>query len=133
MNFLEAFDKLDRIALQERGDGGQRTYKQFLLYLAKFLGCKVPADYKSNWVLHHKDCDHDNNEEFANLVLMNPSHHISFHKQLPEGATKTDMDDLLKNGTMKNGDKFAYWAIGEEIHARINQVETEPTISEIVR
>ena len=129
---LEAFDKLNKIPLLERGCGGQRTYKQFLLYLAKFLGCKVPEIYKPNWVLHHKDCDHENNEEFANLVLMNPSHHISFHKQLPENATKTDMDNLLKNGTMKNGDKFAYWPIGEEIHARINCVETEPSITEII-
>ena len=121
------------MSLHERGAGGQRTYKQFLLYLARFLKCEIPANYKSNWVLHHRDCDHDNNEDFTNLVLMDASHHISFHKQLPEHATIDDMNKLLENGTMKDGTKFAYWPIGEAIHAQINKVVTEPSIEEITR
>lgn len=131
MTFLTTFEELSQ--LHERGPGGQRTYKQFLLYLAGFLGCSIPSDYKTNWVLHHRDCDHNNNEDFKNLVLMDPSHHISFHKQLPSGATKDDMDNLLENGAMKDGTKFAYWTIGDDIHAKINTVITEPSIEEIIK
>lgn len=127
MNFSETFDKLTNLI--EGGAGGQRTYKDFLLYLAKFLGCDIPANYEKTWVLHHRDCNHFNNEEFSNLVLMNPAHHISFHVQL--AANKKNADEFLKTGTTKNGDKFEYWLIGDAIAARINMVQTEPDISEI--
>ena len=72
MNILEAFDELNQ--LNEKGPGGQKTYKQFLIYLAEFLGIAIPANYDyNNWVLHHLNCKHDENN-FENLVLMNKSH-----------------------------------------------------------
>lgn len=129
MNFLEALEELDVLneAPGKGSNGGQKTYKDFLIFLAQFLGINIPSNYKANWVLHHLDCDHFNNSEFENLVLMNPVHHISFHKQLHDGASLDDMKALLVNGQMKHGtkDKFEYWLIGEEIAARINKVQTE--------
>ena len=129
MNFAETINELNQ--LNDGGPGGQRTYKDFLLFLAKFLGCEIPSNYAANWVLHHCDCDHFNNREFENLALMNPVHHISFHKQLSENASKDDMKNLLKNGYMKHGpkDKFEYWLIGEDIAARIDKVQTERDMS----
>jgi hypothetical protein len=125
MNFSETFNEF---SLLTEGPGGQRTYKDFLLFLAKFLGIKMPTNYKTNWVLHHRDCNHFNNSEFENLVLMNPVHHISLHVQLHTNENK-DVWDFLEVGTTKNGDKFEYWLIGEDIAARIDRVQTEPEIS----
>lgn len=127
MNFTEAVNELNKL---NEGPGGQRTYKDFLLFLAEFLGCAIPANYKTEWVLHHCDCNHFNNSEFENLALMNPSHHKSFHKQLPENASKEDMLALLEKGAMKHGskDKFEYWLIGKDIAARIDKVQTEDDI-----
>ena len=124
MDFTKAMNESNKL---NEGPGSHMAYKDFLLFLAKFLGIAVPSNYKANWVLHHCDCDHFNNSEFENLALMNPIHHISFHKQLPENASKDDMKYLLENGYMKHGpkDKFEYWLIGEEIAARINKVQTE--------
>lgn len=131
MSILETFEQLD--SLTEGGPGGQRTYKDFLVFLAEFLGCSKPSAFNADWVLHHSDCNHNNNSDFANLVLMNSAHHISFHKQLPKEATKADMEYLLKNGTTKDGTKFEYWQIGLDIAARINKVQTEPDITEIIK
>lgn len=127
MNFLEAINELD--TLNESGAPGQKTYKQFLIYLAEFLGYEKPANYNNSWVLHHRDCDHNNNSQFKNLVLMNPTHHISLHVQLRTDNSK-NVWDFLETGTTKAGDKFEYWLIGEDIAARIDKIQTEPEISQ---
>jgi hypothetical protein len=130
MNFLEAFDELSN--LQERGPGGQKTYKDFLIYLAGFLGCTVPANYShGEWVLHHLNCKHDDNQ-MTNLVLMNPSHHISYHKQLAADSSK-DLLDFLENGTTANGEKFEYWYVGQELFNKIDKLMHEPPINEIIK
>ena len=129
MNFSEAFNELD--ILSEASNGGQKTYKDFLIYLAEFLGCERPINFNNTWVLHHRDCNHYNNKQFKNLVLMKPEHHISLHIQL-RSDIKKDAWDFLIDGTTKNGEKFEYWLIGEEIDARINRVQTEPEISQYV-
>ena len=131
MDFLNTFNVLNRI--NESGAGGQRTYKDFLVFLADFLGCIRPSNYDNSWVLHHQDGDHFNNSQFENLVLMNSSHHISFHKQLPKDADEATMKAFLKKGTMKNGTKFEYWLIGDEISKRINTIQTEPDIDKIIK
>jgi hypothetical protein len=131
MNFLEAFDELDELneAPGKGSNGGQKTYKDFLIFLAQFLGCEVPAEYNEKWVLHHRDCNHYNNKQFTNLVLMEPANHISLHVQLRLDSKK-DAWDFLEEGTTKNGEKFKYWLIGEQIDARINKIQTEPEISQ---
>lgn len=131
MDFLETFNTLNQI--NEGGAGGQRTYKDFLVFLADFLGCTRPSNYDNSWVLHHQDGDHFNNSQFKNLVLMNSSHHISFHKQLSKEADEATMRSFLEKGTMKNGTKFEYWLIGDEISKRINTVQTEPDIDKIIK
>ena len=129
MNFTEAINELN--ALNEAGGPGQKTYKDFLIYLVEFLGCEIPTNYGDGrgWVLHHRDCNHYNNKQFTNLVLMKSEHHISLHVQLRLDNTK-DAWDFLTEGTTKNGEKFEYWLIGEEIDARINRIQTEPEISQ---
>lgn len=131
MNFLEAFDELTWLneAPGKGSNGGQKTYKDFLIYLAEFLGYDIPSDYNEKWVLHHRDCDHYNNKQFKNLVLMDPTHHISLHVQLRLDSKK-DAWDFLENGATKNGEKFKYWLIGEKIDARINKIQTEKEISQ---
>lgn len=129
MNFLEVFNELE--VLHERGPGGQKTYKQFLIYLAEFFGCTIPANYNYDWVLHHVNCNHDKNN-FENLALMNKSHHISFHKQLAADSSK-DAITFLENGTTKNGEKFEYWYIGRDLLEGINKLMKEPPISEIIK
>ena len=130
MNFLETFDKLN--SLNESNAPGQKTYKDFLIYLAEFLGYEKPANYKDNWVLHHRDCDHDNNREFKNLVLMNPNHHCSLHIQCYRDSKK-DIWDFLTSGSTKNGTKFEYWLIGDQIDARINKKITEDPVDVIIK
>lgn len=131
MDFIKTFNTLSQT--NEGGAGGQRTYKDFLVFLADFLGCARPSNYNAGWVLHHRDGDHFNNSQFDNLVLMNESHHISFHKQISKDADKATMKDFLENGTTKDGAKFEYWLIGEEIYKRINTVQTEPDIDKIIK
>lgn len=125
----EAFD--DEYLIEAPGPGGQRTYKDFLIYLAKFFGLNIPANYDDSWVLHHVNCDHFKNE-FDNLALMNNSHHISFHKQLAADPNK-DALNFLKNGTTKNGDSFEYWPIGNELLACVTKALVEPPASEIIK
>jgi hypothetical protein len=130
MNFLEAFNELN--ILNEKGPSGQRTYKQFLIYLAEFLGCPIPANYNfDEWVLHHVNCDHTQNN-FENLALMNSSHHTSFHRQLAADPNK-DAVTFLENGTTKNGEKFEYWYVGKDLLDFINKLMKEPPISEIIK
>jgi hypothetical protein len=130
MNFLEAFNELE--ILNEKGPGGQKTYKDFLIYLAGFLGCTIPANYShSEWVLHHLNCDHDDNQ-MINLVLMNPSHHISYHKQLAADPNK-DLIDFLKIGTTSSGEKFEYWHVGQDLFDKIDGLMHEPPINEIIK
>ena len=126
MNFLEALN--EHAALNGTNMPGTKTYKQFLVYLAAFLGCTVPTNYTNNWVLHHRDCNHSNNSQFENLVLMNPSHHISLHVQLHKNENEGAWN-FLETGKTKSGDKFEYWLIGEDIAARIDRIQTEPEIS----
>lgn len=129
MNFYEAFDELE--ILNEDSNGGQATYKDFLLFLANFLGCNKPDNYEDNWVLHHRDCNHKNNSQFDNLVLMNPKHHRSLHRQCFLDPRK-NIWHYLKDGKTASGVKFKYWPIGEEIEARIDKKVTEDPVEVIL-
>lgn len=132
MNFLEAFEELDM--LTEESNGGQKTYKDFLVEFADFLQIPRHSTYDPSWVLHHVDCDHFNNKP-SNIVLMNDSHHRSLHTQLKNGA-EISAADLLKSGTMKaksrKGEKFDYWPIGADIIKHINTIKTETDIPTII-
>ena len=128
MNFAEAFEELD--TLTEESNGGQKTYKDFLVELIDFIGCPRHATYNDTWVLHHIDCRHSNNTP-ANVVLMNDSHHRSLHTQLRNGAG-VSAAELLKEGYTKSGEKFDYWTIGNDIIKNINTVKTEEDIPTII-
>ncbi len=130
MNFLEAFNELE--ILHERGHSGQKTYKQFLLHLAAYVGCDIPTNYDHDkWVLHHINFKHDENN-FENLALMNKSHHISYHKQCEADSSK-DRLDFLENGSTANGEKFEVWYVGKCILEHIDALMKEPPISEIIK
>jgi len=130
MNFYEALNELE--TLNESNFSGQATYKSFLIYLANFLGCSKPANYEDNWVLHHRDCKHTNNSQFENLVLMNPNHHRSLHRQCFLDPRKNIWKYLVE-GKTKTGTKFEYWLIGEEIAARIDRKVTEEPVNIIIK
>lgn len=130
MNFYEALNELE--SLTEGGPAGQATYKDFLVYLANFLGYPEPDNYDhKTWVLHHRDCNHKNNSQFNNLVLMNPNHHHSLHIQCYHDSNK-NIWDYLEKGTTKNGIKFEYWLIGEQIAERIDKKVTEDSVETII-
>jgi hypothetical protein len=123
MNFLEAFDELDR--LQENGDGGQRTYKQFLIFLLKYLGGKDYHEYE-NWFLHHVNGDHERNDSFKNLVLMHPDSHYLLHgvvkyKDAYDYAERLAAE--LKEPMFTGGKTYEYIPIGKEIEDKLQELK----------
>lgn len=123
MNFIEALEELER--LQEASDSGQRTYKQFLIFLLKYLGGNDYHEYE-NWFLHHVNGDHERNDSFKNLVLMHPESHRALH-----GAVK-DKDEYdyaerlsaeLKEPMWTDGKSYEYVPIGEEIEEKLCELK----------
>ena len=122
MNVLEAFEELE--LLQEGGDGGQRTYKQFLIFLLKFLGGKDYSDYE-NWFLHHVDGDHYRNDSFENLVLMHPDDHSVLHGRVKDKDEYDYAERLsaeLKEPMFTDGKAYEYIPIGKEIEEKLQEL-----------
>ena len=139
MNFLEAFDELS--ILTEESNGGQYTYKQFLIALAKFLDIQMPQDYLS-WDLHHRDGQHKNNGEFSNIVFIEPGDHRSLHASVrakkyggKDSATyQKALKDKLKDPEAHKGRPYNYFPIGEFIDQRLkflNAKQTEPDVEKL--
>ena len=142
MNVLEAFDELAK--LTEESNGGQYTYKQFLIYLAKFLNVLVPKDCE-NWDLHHRDGRHNHNNDFDNIVLMEPSDHKSLHGSIRHADYNSDKNkpspeyskalwDKLENPAARKGKPYRYFPIGSRIRAQIknmNARQTEDDLTEL--
>ena len=119
MNFLEAFKELER--LQEDGDTGQRTYKQFLIFLLKYLGGNDYREYE-DWFLHHVNGNHNGNNSFKNLVLMHPDSHRVLHgivKDKDEYDYAERLEAELNEPTRTDGKKYEYITIGQEIEDKI--------------
>lgn len=124
MNFLEAFNELER--LQEDSDGSQRTYKQFLIFLLDFLGGKDYSKYE-DWFLHHVNGDHNKNDSFENLVLMHPNSHYKLHgivKDKNEYDYAERLEAELYAPTLPNGQKYEYIQIGKEIKEKLEVLMT---------
>lgn len=123
MNFLETLEELNH--LYEGGsDGGQRTYKQFLIFLLKHLGGNDYHDYE-NWVLHHVDGDHEKNDSFENLVLMDPNDHKSLHGVVKDPKEYDYSERLvyeLEHPTRPSGEKYKYISIGKEIENKLQEL-----------
>lgn len=142
MNILEAFDELTK--LTEESNGGQYTYKQFLIYLAKFLNVLVPKDCE-NWDLHHRDGRHNHNNDFDNIVLMEPSDHKSLHSSIRHADYNSDKNNpspeysraliaKLESKTARKGREYQYFPIGSRIKAQLknmNAVQTEQDLTEL--
>ena len=139
MNFAEAFEKLN--TLTEESNGGQYTYKQFLIALAKFLDIQMPQDYL-DWDLHHCDGQHKNNDTFSNIVFMEPSDHRSLHASVRAkkygGKESIAYQDALKNKLKdpkaRQGRPYQYFKIGDFIDQRIkflNAKQTEPNVEKL--
>ena len=136
MNFLEAFDELN--ILTEESNGGQYTYKQFLIALAKFLDIKMEQDYLS-WDLHHRDGQHKNNNEFKNIVFIEPSDHRSLHASVrakkyggPEtDAYKKALKAKLADPKARKGRPYHYFAIGEFIAQRLKFMNAKQTEQDV--
>lgn len=126
MNFLEAFEELS--ILTEESDGGQKTYKQFLIGLLKYLGGNDYSD-KLDWFLHHKDGDHGNNERFETLVLMEPFSHRVLHgtiKNKKAADYQARVAAELNTPTNKRGYKYVYIPIGQEIKTLLDKLLSTP-------
>lgn len=122
MNFLEAFNELER--LHEDSDGGQRTYKQFLIFLLKYLGGNDYSKYE-DWFLHHVDGDHNKNDSFDNLVLMHPDSHLILHgivKDKKEYDYAERLKAELDEPTRVDGQKYEYIPIGKEIENKLQEL-----------
>ena len=128
MNFLEALDELEH--LQENddnrtSDSGQRTYKQFLIFLLKYLGGKDYHEYE-DWFLHHVDGNHNKNDSFKNLVLMHPDSHRALHGRVKDKTEHDYAERLsseLKEPLFTNGKDYEYIPIGQEIEDKIEELK----------
>lgn len=127
MNFLEAFEELDKLC--ESGDGGQHTYKQFLIFLLKFLGGKDYSDYE-NWALHHVDGDHNKNDSFENLVLMHPTSHRILHGTVKDKKEYDYAERLraeMESSAVSKNKKYEYISIGKEIEDKLKKLLRKTT------
>lgn len=66
------------VLLAEGGDGGQKTYKQFLCYLIALVNPSKQLDAK-DYILHHINGNHEDNSD-TNLALMSDVDHKRMHK-----------------------------------------------------
>jgi hypothetical protein len=142
MNFLETFEELN--LLTEESNGGQYTYKQFLIYLAKFLNVLVPKDCES-WDLHHRDGRHNHNNDFDNIVFMEPSDHKSLHGSIRHANYNSDKNNpspeyskaliaKLESPTARKGKPYQYFPIGKHIREQLknmNATQTEQDLTEL--
>lgn len=127
MNFLETFEELNKLC--EDSDGGQRTYKQFLIFLLKFLGGKDYGDYE-NWVLHHVNGDHNKNDSFENLVLMHPTSHHILHGTVQDKKEYDYAERLraeMESSAVSKTKKYEYISIGKEIEDELKKLLEKTT------
>lgn len=131
MNFLETFDELTNLQEDEaddrHSDGGQRTYKQFLIFLLKYLGGKDYHEYE-DWFLHHVDGNHDKNDSFENLVLMHPESHRALHGRIKDKKEYDYAERLsaeLKEPMFTNGEDYEYIPIGKEIEDKLQELKNK--------
>jgi len=139
MNFSEAFNELT--LLTEESNGGQYTYKQFLIALARFLDIQMPEDYLK-WDLHHRDGQHKNNDKFDNIVFIEPSDHRSLHASIRAGKHggkdsakyQKALKAKLIDPKARKGRPYRYFPIGEFIEQRLkylNAKQTEPDVEDL--